>query len=171
MRIFLQSGREVVVPHGYTLIELLVVIAIIGILGGIIATALFGARAKALDARRKTEISSIGRILKLNCYVPDAGVGDYDLAPILSELRTKNPQYANQIPELKDPSSGTASESKYRYIVNSAGKCAMYANLQNEAEKVTLFTISTPTAGGGTGVFEATSNGRNGSPKYFQVSN
>jgi hypothetical protein len=57
------------------------------------------------------------------------------------------------------------------YTVNNNGKCAVYANLENQDEAVTLLNISTPTPGGGTGVLEATSAGWNDSSKYFQVSN
>ena len=156
--------------YGFTLVELLVVISIIAILAGIVFSAVGGTRVKALDARRKAEISQIGQFLKLNCFVPDSGVGDYDLLPIIQEIKTKNPQYANQIPSLKDPSSGTSVTSNYRYIVSSGGQCALYANLQEESERVTLPSISTPTPGGGTGVFQAGSAGWNGSTKYFQVS-
>lgn len=156
--------------RGFTLIELLVVIAITGILAVIIFTALGGAGSAARDARRKVELSQIGQFLKLSCYTPDAGAGDYDLLPIVAELKTKNPQYAGQIPTPKDPSTGTGVLSNYRYIVSSGGNCALYANLEQESQAVVL-PITAPTPGAGTGVFGEATAGWNGSHKYFQVSN
>ncbi|MFA6897297.1 MAG: prepilin-type N-terminal cleavage/methylation domain-containing protein [Patescibacteria group bacterium] len=44
---------------GFTLIELLVVISIIGVLSTIAMTSLNGAKAKARDARRKTDMNQI----------------------------------------------------------------------------------------------------------------
>ncbi|MFA7169526.1 MAG: prepilin-type N-terminal cleavage/methylation domain-containing protein [Candidatus Paceibacterota bacterium] len=50
---------------GFTLIELLVVISIIGVLSTIAMTSLNGARAKARDARRRTEIGEIKKALEI----------------------------------------------------------------------------------------------------------
>jgi len=159
---------------GFTLIELLAVIAIIGILSTISVAALMSARHKARDAKRKFELAQVGRFMAGgSCYMPDAGPGDYDLAQIFGEIMSKNPQYAKMIAKVpRDPSGGTEQESGYRYLVSDDGKrCAFYGNLENAGEKVTITGISAPRPGGGTGVFQGTQAGRNGSDKYFQASN
>ena len=158
--------------QGFTLLEILIVVAIIGILSGIILVSLGGARGRARDSKRKTEIAQIGRFLTLSSYLPDGGEGEYDLIPLAEEILNKYPQhqkYLSNVPQ--DPKTGSETESKYIYTVNSEGtKCAIYANLENPNETVTL-SITVPTPGGGTGVFEAGTAGWNGTPFYFQYSN
>lgn len=50
---------------GFTLIELLVVISVIGMLAGVVLVGTTGARAKARDARRMSDIDQIRRALEL----------------------------------------------------------------------------------------------------------
>jgi len=160
--------------RGFTLIELLVVIGIIGILATIIFVSVGSVRDKARDVKRKSELSQIGRLLTGSaCYVPNGGIGEYDLLSLVDELKIKYPQYANYVSVVpRDPKSGTESESFYRYLVSDDGKkCALFANLENANEPVTLTNITVPTAGGGTGVLQSSDSGWNGSNKYFQVSN
>ncbi len=156
---------------GFSLIELLVVVAIIGVLSTIVLSAVISAREKARDVKRKAEISGIGRLITASCYVPSAGVGEYDVALLVAEFVAAYPQYANYASQVPKDPSASGADSMYLYIVDSNGKCAVYANLENENEKVTLANISTATPGGGTGVFTGTTEGVNGSNKYFQVSN
>lgn len=158
---------------GFTLIEILVVIAIIGLLATTAVIFLAPVLKNGRDAKRKSDLAQIGRFLSLACYLPEAGDGEYDLAGLIQEFRTKNPQFANFLAQApKDPSKGDDTQSYYFYRVTDNGKkCALYANLENGAEPITLPALASPTPGGGTGILEASAAGWNGTNKYFQFSN
>jgi len=150
-----------------------VVIAIIGLLAAATVVLLGPALKKGRDSKRKSDLAQIGRFLSLSCYSPDAGDGEYDLASLFEELKTKNPQISNFIKSApKDPSRGSEAQTFYFYkVIDSGKKCALYANLENGEEPITLSTITSPTPGGGTGVYMAEAAGWNGTAKYFQFSN
>lgn len=158
--------------RGFTLVEILVVVAIIGLLASIIFATFTGIKEKARDTKRKAEISQFGKFLTMSCYMPDKGGGEYDLMLLANEILNKYPQYGKFFSSIpRDPKTGTDIESKYIYTVNVAGtKCALYANLENTKEPITL-SITSPTPGGGTGVLKTDSSGWNGTPFYFQLSN
>jgi prepilin-type N-terminal cleavage/methylation domain-containing protein len=158
---------------GFTLVELLVVIAIIALLASFSVVSLTSAIKKGRDAKRKNDINQIGKFLGLSCYLPNAGAGQYDLADLFEEIKTKNPQITSFIKTVpKDPLIGKDDQSFYMYEVTADGKkCVLSANLENTNEPISLPAINTPTPGGGPGVFQASETGPNKSNKYFQYSN
>ena len=159
---------------GFTLIELLVVIAIIAVLASLAVVTLMPVTKKARDTKRKADLAQVGKFLQAgSCFMPDAGAGDYDLKILLNEFKIKYPQYSSYISQVpKDPKTGTDAVANYRYIISEDGrKCALYANLENNNEAVTLTNLPQPTAGGGNGVLKGVSAGWNGTDKYFQASN
>lgn len=158
--------------RGFTLIEILVSLAIIGTLATLTAVMVLPARSKARDTARIAALNGIGRVLWASqCYVPVGGAGDYDLQVIFDEYVAANPAaaaYLQKVP--RDPRSGTAAVSGYRYQYGSGGTCALYANLERADAAVDLPAISSPTAGGGTGTLQAASVGSNGTDWFYQVS-
>lgn len=156
---------------GFTLIELLVVIGIIGILSSIVFVSLARTRYKARDTRRRSEISQIGRFFAAtNCFLPDSGPGDYDLADLFNEIKNKYPQQASFLKLPVDPKTGNTSKTNYRYKVETSDRCIIYTNLENENEKITLTNITTPSLGVGSGVLRSDEPGVNGTNIYFQYS-
>ena len=111
--------------HGFTLIELLVVIAIIGILSSIVMTSLNGAREKARDSARLSDIRQIQVALELyhgqngNEYPID--LDDAGLNAFLSSIPN-------------DPKTG--ADYNYIGIQNDENRCEGYhlgATLENVA--------------------------------------
>ena len=156
--------------RGFTLIELIIVIGIIALLSTLAVVALGGARVKARDTRRRAELSQIGRFFSASsCFLPSNGAGDYDLADLFTEIKSRYPQ-ASAIRLPTDPKSGSATKTNYRYLVVSADQCILYANLEKSDETITIPSVSAPSVGVGTGVLRANSAGVNGTDIYFQYS-
>lgn len=160
--------------RAFTLIELLIALGIVAILAAVVTVAVLPARRKARDTARIAEMNQMGRfLLAISCYAPAAGPGDYDLQDLYHDLVAANPQIAQYLSEApRDPKSGDATRSGYRYAYAAAapdGKCALYANLEDDGALVTLGTLAAPTPGAGTGTLRASAVGPNGTDLYYQI--
>lgn len=164
--------NETMKNKAFTLIELLVAVGILGVLASIVFVALAPGRIRARDTVRETQLNLIGRFLTaVSCHTPTSGAGDYDLKEIFDEIVLENEEAAKFLTSVpRDPRLGTDTESGFRYLYNSDGHCALYANLESDEAAVTLPSLTEPTAGGGRGVLEAATEGPNGSKKYYQIS-
>ncbi len=114
---------------GFTLIELLVVIAIIGILATIGLVALNGAREKARDATRKSDLGQIRTGLVL--YSDDYGSTYPNTSGVASTaLSALAPTYITRVPD--DPQSPTRD---YYYASCGSGIASpfyvLYAQLES----------------------------------------
>ena len=99
---------------GFTLIELLLVLAIIGVLTSLLLANLIGARSRARDAQRKSDLSQIQSALEL--YRADASV--YPALPNCGQQLLSTDQstvYMQKIP--CDP----LTKNNYIYAVTGGG--------------------------------------------------
>lgn len=110
---------------GFTLIELLIVISIIAIMVALILPNLAGARERAKDSRRKTDLNSLQQALRLY-------YNDHQAFPVgnISALSALSPTYMSAIPV--DPSS-TATNVPYNYT-STGNTYILYTTLENASD-------------------------------------
>lgn len=105
--------------RGFTLIELLVVIAIIGMLSSVVLSSLNGARKKARDARRLSDLKQLQTALELyysdNVAYPES-TAQANAATALSALA---PAYISTVTD--DPLGGA-----YHYVYKSTAGGTFY---------------------------------------------
>lgn len=114
--------------RGFTLIELLIVLAIIGTLTSVIMVNFLGARERARDAERKSEIKQLQTAFEL--YRADQGT--YPPSPLPacdSPLAVGGTTYIQKIP--CDPIA--SGQHVYTYITTGSAY-TLYACLENEKD-------------------------------------
>lgn len=127
-----------ILKKGFTLIELLIVITIVGILTALVTTNLQGARSRARDTRRKSDLRAIEQSLRLY-YNDNKGFPSSDqsyrivgcnLSPCSwgSSFTSGTNTYISSLPT--DPSSGTTPVN-YRYYSGDDNQFLLIANLEN----------------------------------------
>lgn len=98
---------------GFTLIELLVVIALIGILSTMVLVSMGGARLKARDAKRESDIRQIVLAMEL-AYSDDEKYQQAETAPDI--IQSSKRVYLDPVPT--DPKTGNP---KYQWRSNISG--------------------------------------------------
>ncbi len=114
---------------GFTLIELLVVIAIIGILSAIGLVSLNGAREKARDSKRESDLAQIRSAMAL--YYDDNSSAYPNSTGTINSGGTKTGSFVSAlnpyIPTLPvPPSNGSGDQVIYSYVVNTTAPASAF---------------------------------------------
>jgi len=152
IRTLLRKNLDKVQPlRGFTLIELLVVISIIGILASLLISNVTGARERARDSQRKSDLLQIKEALRMykNDYeVYPAGSGSGSIIgcgdtalPATecswgAEFKRGNTTYMKILP--KDPSWSETNPALYSYtspVDGSSDNFRLCARLENQSDQ------------------------------------
>lgn len=134
---------------GFTLIELLVVISIIGLLSSVVLSALSGARSRARDTQRISDIGELKKALALyydkHGYYPDTVGTYYSSANALVWNTVTNPLYSlvteGFIPRLPvDPKNTPANNTVWD--VNPGGYAYDYSTINANSYKTNYDLIT-----------------------------
>ena len=125
---------------GFTLLELLVVITIIGLLASVGLASYSRAQARARDARRQSDLTTMRNSLEIyyaenNAYVSTGDVWR-DVSDALVEL---DPTYIRGLPS--DPGGSGSVSYRYRSISNAQGYC-IAANLETAETTQSSCTVT-----------------------------
>jgi prepilin-type N-terminal cleavage/methylation domain-containing protein len=143
----MQSKRQ-----GFTLIELLVVIAIIGILAGMVLVSMSGARAKARDAKRQSDLRQM--ISAQEMYAGDNSAGAY-VENTGTAMPTAIGAYLSPVPNDPVNTTGAACPplaDTYKYCaldndtVDGVNFC-YYARLEQAIDSKDFFVASDAASG------------------------
>ena len=144
MRRVLSSKYQVLsikeIKKGFTLIELLVVISILGLLASLLISNVTGARERARDSQRKSDLLQIKEALRM--YKNDFGgypAGNGTIAGITwgGEFKIGSTTYMKILP--KDPSWSETNPALYSYTspwgVEGADNFLLCARLENQSDQ------------------------------------
>lgn len=118
---------------GFTLIELLVVISIIGALAALLLPNFMGARERARDAQRKSDLKQIAKALE--GYKLDNLAYPTSIPANCNALSSGSNTYMQKIPV--DPNSTCAAPTAYAYtspVGTDSKKFTLCACLENKAD-------------------------------------